>query len=302
VSQLVREFLGSLHWGYRMYNYWSGGWYTGRLPLLMEDALRLIEDGEVIGVWQCYGLSIDDYCQYRDVLVLEADVGGCSTLDCVLDWLFRNISLIKPILPYASFLWYNGHKSLYFLIYLKPHAPADYGLRPDWVNYLKYLGLDLSEAQVKHAVRVIGTRHPGTNNPGRLIDSSTLNLTHHITVNPINYRVFLTPQVKPKPKPISVEGGFNWVEALRSLFQGKPIRDCRKRILHYITSNCAGDGLSLEDCLRIIRGLGIDLNEPYLNLAGRLYNHYLGLGVRLSFRALTTPGARWYSINPSECS
>ncbi|GGI78314.1 hypothetical protein [Vulcanisaeta souniana] len=173
---LVTQFLDSLTWGYRRYNYWAGNtWLTGKLPINRDDAIKLVRGGEVIGVWQCFGYDVSEPCILRDILVFEADVSECEgreSLDCVLNWARSNMDVLRPVLSYGPVLYWNGGKSLYIIIYFTNPVPADYVLRDEWVEFSKAIGFDMQETQARHAIRVLGTRHHRTNKIGTLLDTN----------------------------------------------------------------------------------------------------------------------------------
>lgn len=166
---VINMFINSLTWGYRRYNYWAGNtWLTGKLPIGRDDALRLVRDGEIIGVWQCYSLALDEDCVFRDVVVFEADIDECedaeSRLECVVNWARERRDSLRPILNLMPTIWWNGNKSLYFINYLLEPVVASAELRRPWVKLLDELGMDMAVTEAKHAFRVPGTPHPRTGN------------------------------------------------------------------------------------------------------------------------------------------
>ena len=228
MNLLASEFLDSLTWGFRRYNYWAGKtWLTGKLPIDKAGAIKLISNREIIGVWQCFGSSIGEPCQYRDIIVFEVDIEECEgreSLDCVVRWGREHMGMLRPVIDYASIIWWNGGKSLYFFIYFDTPVPAFYELREEWVEFARAIGMDMQEAQAKHAVRVIGTPHPRTGYLGKLLDGS-LKPVDRLEVVRVNAFYFLEPPsiAKPvKPQVIARNRGGKegrrelprWVQAL----------------------------------------------------------------------------------------
>ena len=229
INEVTRAFLDALTWGYRRYNYWAGDtWLTSKLPITKENAIKLINNKEIIGIWQCFGDSIEEPCRLRDVLVFEVDIRECEgreSLDCVLKWARERINDLKPLLDQNPVVWWNGGKSLYFMLFFEKPVPADYVLSKPWADFAASIGMDLQEAQAKHAVRVLGTPHQRTGYLGKLLDNR-LRPTLSLVINRVDPYYFLEPPstMPSEPKPVSANAGERgwrgsrrlprWVQAL----------------------------------------------------------------------------------------
>ena len=202
MNLLTSEFLDSLTWGYRRYNYWAGNtWLTGKLPIDKAGAIKLINRKEIIGVWQCFGPSASEPCLLRDILVFEVDIKECEgreSLDCVTKWALNHARTLRPVLDYNPVVWWNGGKSLYFMVYFDSPVPVNYVLRQEWVEFAKSIGMDLQEAQARHAVRVLGTPHQRTGYYGKLLNTS-LKPISKLVVFRVNPFYFLELPRQPKP-------------------------------------------------------------------------------------------------------
>ncbi len=183
-----------------------------------------------------------------------------------------------------------------------------------------------------HAFRIPGTPHQRTGNPGYILDAD-LNPVQELkfavasgtVTSPLVLKFLLrlgidraieeTVKVRkvlrklPESKVMDM-GMPRWVSTLMSVFGGARIKDCRKRLLHFIVSNCAADGMSLEDCRKIIELLNIEMSDRYWRMVEWLYPRWVRGGTyfeklggkRLSVKTLLgLSDPDWYTINPEEC-
>lgn len=224
INEVVRRFVRELGWP-RTYNYWAGStWLTGQIPITAEEAVKLISMGKIIGVWQCYGSSITNPCEYRDVLVFEFDVRECEGnegIDCIRNWALGHASELMPLLDRNPTIWWNGGKSLYLIYLFNTPVPANYGLRPEWVEYARAIGVDMQVVNAKHAFRLPGTPHQRTGYLGKFLDER-LNVVERPIIERVNPFVFMTPNgvrvnTEPVRRPIGERRPKQlprWVQAL----------------------------------------------------------------------------------------
>ncbi|BDR92677.1 hypothetical protein [Vulcanisaeta souniana] len=215
---VAREFLDSLTWGFRRYNYWAGNtWLTGKLPVSKDDALKLIGSGDIIGVWQCYSFNVDEDCVFRDAVVFEVDIYECEDVDdkleCVVEWARSRASELRPILNLMPVIWWNGNKSLYFINYLLEPVVAEARLRKAWERTLDRLGFDMAVTEAKHAFRVPGTPHPKTGSTGKFL-SLDFSVINKLIISRIPARV-LFEDVKPVSTAVKPRVTINMLSASR---------------------------------------------------------------------------------------
>jgi len=293
----------------RRYVYWKEKtWLTG--PSLAErvDIERLIRERSPVGVWQCYGESVERDCTMRDVVVFELDGGGCDSLRCLLNMYGPALRRASRLLaPYKPLVWYNGGKSIYYIILIEP-APADYSLKPEWRGMVKLLGMDSSMITPRHSFRLPCTPHQKTKRYGVWLDPTTLKPIDAPALPPsrINSYAFLEPPLPPKPARWAIKqqakpnGGFNVLEAVRELVESSPkLRtDCRKRLAAFIGGMCAALNKAWEECLDYMHSLPIDWAREHERYAKYYYEGAKAGRSKFSFRNLVE-GDVWYSVK--EC-
>lgn len=207
VSELAIAFIDSLTWSYRRYVYWNHGWKTGSMVISRSDAIKLARGDRIFGVWQCYG-SRDEPCLMRDLIAFEIDANECLNregLECVIRAV--DVKAIKPILAYKPLTYWNGGKSIYFIIPFSEPIPVGYRLRDEWVEFSRVNGFDMQVLKARHAIRVPGTRHPRTGLRGLLLNED-LKPINSLTINRVNPFYFFTINSEDKieggrPKPIN---------------------------------------------------------------------------------------------------
>jgi len=300
----VETCLGILQGWPRRYTYWKEKtWLTG--PSLAErvDIERLIREKTPVGVWQCYGESVERDCTMRDVIVFELDGEGCGDLRCLLDKYGSTLRRVSRLLaPYRPLAWYNGGKSIYYLVIIEP-APADYVLKPEWREMVRLLGMDSSMITPRHSFRLPCTPHQKTKRYGVWLDSITLKPLREqpSPIKRVNPHVFLEPPPRATRqgsfKPSSKKGEFNVFDAVRELVEASPRlkTDCRKRLAMFIGGMCATLGMSQEECLGYMRSLPIVWTEEHMRLAKYSYERSKAGKSKFSFKSLVE-GGRWYSI------
>ncbi len=127
-----------------------------------ENILReLIAKYKSAGVSKAY-FSSDENDFMRDVFVYEFDVEGCEGIQCIRGRLNLRDSIIygvgKPL------IYYNGHKSIYLIYFLKPHAPVSWSPR-----YMPN-GVDVSQLAALTPFRIPYTLHPRSKSKGFAVD------------------------------------------------------------------------------------------------------------------------------------
>jgi len=292
----------------RRYTYWGGkSWLTGKLLATREDIERLIRRREPVGVWQCYAEG-EDVCAKRDVVVFELDGKDCSNLACIRERygdVLRRVS--KFLAPYNPLAWWNGNKSIYWLVPIEP-APATYILRPEWVELVRAIGMDVSMHTPKHSFRLPCTPHQSTGKLSVWLDPATLKPAKEPKFTPTraNPFYFLEPPPPPKPARRAVKpqakpsDGYNVLEAVRQLVETSPRlkTDCRKRLAAFIGGMCAILGMSLDDCLDYMHSLGVEWGREHERYARYYYERAKEGKSKFSFRNLVD-GDTWYSVK--EC-
>jgi len=292
----------------RRYTYWGGkSWLTGKLLATREDIERLIRRREPVGVWQCYAADGDD-CAYRDVVVFEFDAEECNTLQCILEMYGGVLRRVAKILSqYKPLVWWNGNKSIYWLIAIEP-VDANYVLRPEWIELVKALGMDTSMLTPRHSFRLPCTPHQATGKLSVWLDPVTLKPFKSPTLPPERESpfTFLEPPPPPKPARRAVKpqakpsGGYNVLEAVRQLVETSPkLRtDCRKRLAAFIGGMCAILGMSLDDCLDYMHSLGVEWSREHERYAQYYYERGKEGKSKFSFKNLIESDV-WYSVK--EC-
>jgi len=289
----------------RRYTYWGGKtWLTGKLFATKEDVERLIRRKEPVGVWQCYVADSND-CAYRDVVVFEVDSSGCDSLECIKERYSHVLRRLSNILAqYRPLTWYNGGKSLYWLIPIKP-VDASYVFRQEWVDLVKSLELDASMLTPKHSFRLPCTPHQTTGRPSVWLDPATLKPIKAPQLPPARESPFTFLEPPPPPKPrharlkphVKTGKGFNVLEAVRQLTEASPRlrQDCRKRLAAFIGGSCAALGKSVEECLDYARSLPVEWTREHERLITYFYGRTKEGKSRFSFKGLIE-GGKWYSI------
>jgi len=290
----------------RRYTYWGGKtWLTGKLLATREDIERVVRRREPVGVWQCYAEGGND-CAYRDVVVFEFDAKGCDgALKCIGERYGETLRKVAKILSqYKPLVWWNGNKSIYWAVPIKP-VEASYVPRPEWVEFVKVMGMDSSMLTPKHSFRLPCTPHQVTGRVSTWLDPSTLKPTKTPQLRDERESpfTFLEPPPPPKPKRVAVSQrrsggeGFNVLEAVRELVESSPKlqKDCRKRLAAFIGGMCATLEKPVEECLEYMRSLPVEWAKEHERLMAYYYGRVKEGKSKFSFKSLVE-GGKWYSV------
>ena len=219
---------------------------------------------------------------------------------------------------------FSGSKGFHIL--LVPEEPLPASWRSKIISALAeivvkravpWLNADENAADVKRKMRIPGTVNTETGQYARAFDPDTGEFVEFQWPKPtskiaigwlmrlydaLNKSVQAT---KPTPQVQKRRGGApgKWLEVLRELFAGKKLVDCRERLASFIGSQCAADGIPLEECIKIAKEFGIEGTEYEKALAYRYQLVAEGRLKPLSLKKLLSgdAGEVWYAIKPEEC-
>jgi len=127
-----------------------------------EEMLReFITKYKSAGVSKAYFSSeVNDFM--RDLFVYEFDVEGCESIQCIRGRLNLRNSIIYSI--GKPLIYYNGHKSIYLIYFLKPHVPTN------WSPKYMLTNIDASQLAALTPFRIPYTLHPKSKSRGFAVD------------------------------------------------------------------------------------------------------------------------------------
>jgi len=288
----------------RRYTYWrDGSWRTGRSLANRQDIEEKIRKRGPVGVWQCYGTDEVNDCIKRDVIVFELDT-ECNSLQCIRERYNTTLAKVSRFLkPYGPLVWWNGNKSVYWLIAIEP-VDANYVLRPEWAELVKILEMDTSMLTSRHSFRLPCTPHPKTGRLSVWLDPATYKpiKTPQLPPTRVNSFYFLEPpQPKPAPRVTKQQAksnnGFNVLEAVKTLVETSPRlrQDCRKRLAAFIGGMCATLDMTWEECQEYMHSLGVEWTREHEWYAKYYYERSKEGKSKFSFKSLIESDV-WYSV------
>ncbi|MCG2892510.1 MAG: hypothetical protein L7H00_03150 [Vulcanisaeta sp.] len=284
LMSIVKEVLGSAPRGFKALQLFVPVWPPE--DLIKHPVLDLIEalNGEVNVAFSdaVFSLSAKEPVVF-DTVTLDFDVKDGFTLDEARQLANALIDIARRELGIEPLLIYTGCKGIHIKYFLREALPIEL-LKPLKLGVYTALGLgnyglevDEKTLDAKHVFKpplVINTKCGGLSVPINEVDVEAHMLDTALAkgLAKIGKVVAAKPAPPPPPKTAAqgvgggdvVEGWRRFIEAW--LAKGFQLYDCRHRFSCILGRYCVRAGLSLDECLELLRRLVADGDAPpYVN-------------------------------------
>jgi hypothetical protein len=284
LMDVVKDVLGSVPRGFKALQLFVPVWPPE--DLIKHPVLDLIEalNGRVNVAFSDSVLSLSTKEPlYFDTVTLDFDVKEDFTLDEARQLAGALIDLSRRELGIEPLLIYTGCKGIHIKYFLREALPAEF-LKPLKLGVYAIMGLgnyglkvDEKTLDAKHVFKppyVINTKCGGLSVPINAVDVNTHMLDPALAKGLVKIGRLIGAKTAPPPKVTAqvagvsvgdVVGGWRrFIEAW--LNTGFLLYDCRHRFSCILGRYCVRAGLSLNECLELLRRLIADGDaSPYVN-------------------------------------
>ena len=283
LMDVVKDVLGSVPRGFKALQLFVPVWPPE--DLIKHPVLELIEalNGRVNVAFSDSVLSLSTKEPlYFDTVTLDFDVKEDFTLDEARQLAGALIDLSRRELGIEPLLIYTGCKGIHIKYFLREALPAEF-LKPLKLGVYAIMGLgnyglkvDEKTLDAKHVFKppfVINTKCGGLSVPINEVDIETHMLDPALARGLVKIGRLIGARSAPAPPKVAAQlvvggdvvGGWRrFIEAW--LNTGFLLYDCRHRFSCILGRYCVRAGLSLDECLELLRRLIADGDAPpYVN-------------------------------------